>query len=89
VPHSIATKADRKPTVNCSESVRLSFQNDGGANGSGPNAVTLLAKTLMLGFHSLEESLDLCVICMIAHNGNANSACHRNGLRYFTDRSMC
>jgi len=41
----------------------------------------------LLGFHSLEEGLDLCVIRMIAYNGNANSACRRNGLRYFTDRS--
>jgi len=41
----------------------------------------------LLGFHSLEEGLDLCVICMIAYNGYANSACCRNGLRYFTDRS--
>src|SRR5260221_86897 len=44
-------------------------------------------KMTLLGFHSLEEGLDLCVICMIAYNGNANSACRRNGLRYFTDRS--
>jgi|HubBroStandDraft_3_1064219.scaffolds.fasta_scaffold2082544_1 hypothetical protein len=32
-------------------------------------------KMTVLGFHSLEEGLDLCVICMIAYNGNANSAC--------------
>ncbi len=40
----------------------------------------------VLGFHSLEEGLDLCVICMIAYKGNANSACPRNnGVRDFTD----
>jgi len=33
--------ADRKPTVNCSEIVRLLFQNGGGAKGSGPTAVAL------------------------------------------------
>jgi hypothetical protein len=32
----------------------------------------------LLGFHSFEESLDLCVIRMIAQNGNADSACRRN-----------
>jgi hypothetical protein len=41
----------------------------------------------LLGFRSLEESLDLCVIRMIAQNGNADSACRRNGLRDLTDRS--
>jgi hypothetical protein len=30
---------------------------------------------IVLGFDSLEEGLDLCVIAMIAYNGNANSAC--------------
>ena len=39
----------------------------------------------LLGFHSLEEGLDLFVICMIADNGNANPACLRNGVRDFTD----
>jgi hypothetical protein len=43
-------------------------------------------KVTGLGFHSLEEGLDLCVICMIAYNRNANSACPRNGVRDFTDR---
>lgn len=41
----------------------------------------------LLGFHSLEESLDLCIIRLIARNGNANSACRGNGVRDFTDRS--
>src|ERR1700733_557465 len=40
----------------------------------------------VLGFQSLEEGLDLCVVCVIAYNGNANSACPRNGVRDFTDR---
>ena len=44
----------------------------------------------LLGFHSLEESLDLCVIRMITRNGNANSSCRRNRLRDFIDRpGMC
>ena len=28
---------------------------------------------IVLGFDSLEEGLDLCVIAMIAYNGNANA----------------
>jgi len=28
-------------------------------------------KMTVLGFHSLEEGLDVCGICMIAYNGNA------------------
>ena len=40
----------------------------------------------VLGFHSLEEGLDVCVICMIAYNGNAKPACPRDGVHDFTDR---
>jgi hypothetical protein len=41
----------------------------------------------LLGFHSLKESLDLCVVRVIASNGNAHTACRRDGVRDFIDRS--
>jgi len=41
----------------------------------------------LLGLHSLKESLDLCVVRVIASNGNAHTARRRDGVRDFIDRS--
>ena len=41
----------------------------------------------LLGVHSLEQTLDLSVIRVIASNGNAHTTRRRDGVRDFIDRS--
>src|SRR5260370_40907270 len=41
----------------------------------------------LLCFHPLEKGLDLCVVRMIAPNGDAHTTRCRDGLRDFIDRS--